>query len=69
MSGTKYGPTTSFRDLVRTVVMDTNEFFSVAAPIKFKKLPEPVFSVFLVNLKVQLVHQYTTIFPQKKRRV
>jgi malate/lactate dehydrogenase len=43
MGGTEYGPTTSFRDLVRTVVRDTNEFFSVAAPMKFKKLPEPVF--------------------------
>jgi malate dehydrogenase len=43
IGGTEYGPAASFRDIVRAVVRDTNEFFPVAAPMKFKELAEPVF--------------------------
>lgn len=43
IGGTEYGPAASFRDIVRAIVKNTNEVLSVATPIKFDGLPEPVF--------------------------
>jgi malate dehydrogenase len=43
IGGTEYGPAASFSDIVRAVVEDSKEVFSVAAPVKFEELPEPVF--------------------------
>jgi malate dehydrogenase len=43
IGGTEYGPAASFRDIVKAVVRDTNELFPIAAPMKLKELPRPVF--------------------------
>ncbi|MGB9854777.1 MAG: malate dehydrogenase [Candidatus Bathyarchaeales archaeon] len=43
IGGTEYGPAASFRDIVRAIVNNTCEFLSVAAPMKIKEIPEPVF--------------------------
>ncbi len=50
IGGTEYGPAASFRDIVRTIVRNTNEVLPIAAPMKFKELPEPVF----VSIPLQL---------------
>lgn len=42
IGGTEYGPAASFRDIVRAIVKNTNETLSVAAPIKFAEITEPV---------------------------
>lgn len=42
IGGTEYGPAASFRDIVRAIAKDTNEFLSVAVPMRFQELPEPV---------------------------
>jgi len=43
IGGTEYGPAASFRDIVRAIVMNTHEFLSVASPVKFEGISEPVF--------------------------
>ena len=43
IGGTEYGPAASFRDIVRAIVKGTNEIVSVATPIKFSGISEPVF--------------------------
>ena len=50
IGGTEFGPAASFRDVIKAIVEDTNEVLSVATPIKFEALPEPVF----VSVPVQL---------------
>jgi len=43
IGGTEFGPAAAFRDIIRAIVMNTNEILPVATPKKFEKLPEPVF--------------------------
>ena len=43
IGGTEYGPAASFRDIVRAIVKNTGEIVSVATPMKFEGIPEPVF--------------------------
>ena len=43
IGGTEYGPAASFRDIVRAIVKDTGEVLSIAAPMNFNEVPEPVF--------------------------
>jgi malate dehydrogenase len=43
IGGTEFGPAASFRDIVRTIVRNTNEVLPVATPMKFSGLKEPVF--------------------------
>jgi malate/lactate dehydrogenase len=43
IGGTEYGPAASFRDIVRAIVKNTREIVSVATPMKFEGIPEPVF--------------------------
>ena len=42
IGGTEYGPAASFRDITRAIVEDTNETLSVAAPVRFAEIAEPV---------------------------
>lgn len=43
IGGTEFGPAASFRDIIRAIVRDTNEVLSIATPIIFEHVPEPVF--------------------------
>lgn len=43
IGGTEYGPAASFRDIVRAIVKDTGEVLSIAAPMSFNEVAEPVF--------------------------
>jgi malate dehydrogenase len=43
IGGTEYGPAASFRDIVRAIVRNTGEIVSVATPMKFEGISEPVF--------------------------
>jgi malate dehydrogenase len=43
IGGTEFGPASSFRDIVRAIVKNTNEVLPVATPIKLDGLSEPVF--------------------------
>lgn len=43
IGGTEYGPAASFRDIIRAIVKDTGEILSIATPMKFEGIPEPVF--------------------------
>lgn len=40
--GTRQGPATSFRDIVRSIALDDNRILAVAAPYESPELPEPV---------------------------
>lgn len=40
--GTRQGPASSFRDILRSVALDDNRILSVAAPYKTREIPEPV---------------------------
>ena len=42
IGGTEYGPAASFRDITRAITKNTNETLSIAAPIKFAEIKEPV---------------------------
>jgi len=50
IGGTEYGPAASFRDITRAIVNNTNEILSVAIPMTFSEIPEPVFVGIPVNL-------------------
>ena len=43
IGGTEYGPAASFRDITRAITNSTYEILSVATPIRFSEIPEPVF--------------------------
>lgn len=43
IGGTEYGPAASFRDITRAIARNTNEVLSIAAPIKFENISEPIF--------------------------
>jgi malate dehydrogenase len=43
IGGTEYGPAASFRDITRAITKNTNEILSVAVPLTFEGIPEPVF--------------------------
>jgi malate dehydrogenase len=43
IGGTEYGPAASFRDIVRAITKNTDEILSVATPMRFEGIPEPVF--------------------------
>ena len=67
IGGTEYGPAASFRDIVKAIVRNTNEFLPVASPIKFEQLPEPVFVSVprkLGNSIGNSIHE--TLFPDEK---
>ena len=40
--GTRQGPATSFRDIVRSIALNDNRVLSIAAPYEAAELPEPV---------------------------
>lgn len=43
VGGTEYGPAASFTDIVRAITKNTNEILSIASPMKFEDISEPVF--------------------------
>jgi malate dehydrogenase len=43
IGGTGYGPAASFRDIVNSIIKNSNEYFPIAVPMKFKQLSIPVF--------------------------
>ena len=56
IGGTEYGPAASFRDIVRAIVKNTDEVLSVATPMEFEGIPEPVF----VGVPVRLGWSFET---------
>lgn len=43
IGGTEFGPAAAFRDIIRAIILNTNEVLPLAAPISFDGLSEPVF--------------------------
>lgn len=43
IGGTEYGPAASFRDLVMAIVEDQKKIFPISTPLRWIKIPEPVF--------------------------
>jgi malate dehydrogenase len=54
IGGTEYGPAASFRDITRAIANNTGEILSVATPIKFAEIPEPIFVGIPVHLGLTL---------------
>ncbi|WNZ29641.1 MAG: NAD(P)-binding domain-containing protein [Candidatus Bathyarchaeota archaeon] len=50
IGGTEFGPAAAFRDIIRAIVMDTNEILPIASSTTVDGLPEPVF----VSVPLQL---------------
>ena len=50
IGGTEYGPAASFRDITKAIVNNTNEVLSIAVPISFSEIPEPIFVGIPVHL-------------------
>ncbi|MGQ9506345.1 MAG: malate dehydrogenase [Candidatus Bathycorpusculaceae bacterium] len=70
IGGTEYGPAASFRDIVRGIVKNTREIVSVATPMKFEGIPEPVF----VGTPIKLGHSigpslYDTLSSEEKNGI
>ena len=70
IGGTEYGPAASFRDIVRAIVKNTREIVSVATPMKFEGIFEPVF----VGTPVKLGHSigpslYDTLSSEEKKGI
>ena len=63
IGGTEYGPAASFRDITKAIVNNTNEVLSIAVPISFSEIPEPVFVGIPVhvgrNLRISLYDTLT----------
>jgi len=64
LGGTMYGPATSFRQIVRSIALNTNSLISVGTPYKTPEIPEPVhISVPLklgMSLGPSIEHELTT---------
>ena len=43
MGATEYGPAASFKDIIRAIVLDTNEILPIASETKIEGLTDPVF--------------------------
>ena len=43
IGGTEFGPAVSFRDITQAIVKNTNEVLPIAAPMKFRGIPDAVF--------------------------
>jgi len=70
IGGTEYGPAASFRDIVRAIARNTNEVLSVAAPIEFDMLPEPVFVSVPLRLGTSIgCSIYATLSSQEKKEL
>jgi len=70
IGSTEYGPAASFRDIVKAIVRNTNDVLSVATPMEFEGLPEPVF----VSVPVQLGRSigsslYSVLFDEEKKGI
>lgn len=52
IGGTEYGPATSFKDIAHAIIKNTNTVLSIASPLRFNGIAEPVF----VSVPLQLGH-------------
>jgi len=67
IGGTEYGPAASFRDITRAIVKNTKEILSVAIPIAFSEIPEPIFVGIPVHLGWNLgVSLYDTLTKEEQ---
>jgi malate/lactate dehydrogenase len=64
LGGTMYGPATSFRQIVRSIALNTNSLISIGTPYKTPEIPEPVHISIPVKLGMSLgpsiEHELTT---------
>ena len=68
IGGTEYGPAASFRDIVRAITKNTDEVLSVATPIRFERIPEPVFVGVPIRLGWSLEPPLLNTFPEEEQR-
>jgi malate/lactate dehydrogenase len=54
LGGTMYGPATSFRQIVRSIALNTNNLISIGTPYKTPEIPEPVHISIPVKLGMSL---------------
>ena len=67
IGGTEYGPAASFRDITKAIVNNTNEVLSIAVPISFSEIPEPVFVGIPVHLSRTLGNSlYNTLTKEEQ---
>jgi malate dehydrogenase len=70
IGGTEYGPATSFRDIAKAIIKNTNEILSIAAPVKFEEIPEAVFVGIPTKLGWSLgTSLYCDLLPQEKEGI
>lgn len=70
IGGTEFGPAAAFRDIVRTIVRNTNELLPIATPIKFDGLPEPVFVSVPLTIGNSIGYSiYDTLSSREKQEV
>jgi malate dehydrogenase len=70
IGGTEYGPSASFRDIVRAIVRNTKEVLPVATPMKVNGLPEPVFVSVPLKLGNRIDYStYITLSTKEKTEI
>jgi malate dehydrogenase len=70
IGGTEYGPAASFRDIVRAMIKDTREIFSIATPFRFEELPEPVFVSIPTSVGWSIgIPLYETLYYEEKKKI
>jgi len=70
IGGTEYGPAVSFRDIVSAIVKDSYKLLSVATPMKFDNIDEPVFVSVPIILGSKIAGSlFKSLFPEEKKGI
>jgi malate dehydrogenase len=68
LGGTMYGPATAFREIVRTIALNTHGLLSVGTPVKTSEMPEPVHISIPIKLGMSLGPTIEHALPENERK-
>jgi malate dehydrogenase len=68
LGGTMFGPATSFREIVRAIVLNTHSLLSVGTPYETSEVPEPVFISIPLKLGMSIGPTIENTLTEEERR-
>lgn len=68
LGGTMYGPATAFREIVRTIALNTHGLLSVGTLVKTSEIPEPVHISIPIKLGMSLGPTIELALPENERK-
>jgi len=68
IGGTEYGPASAFRDIVRSIAVNTDTILSIGIPVKFNEVPEEVHVSIPVKVGEAIEYTLYNTLTQNERR-